>query len=1068
MNDLIPSERKGILAWFVHNPVAVNLIMILVMVSGALSLATIKVEFFPEMSLNYITISVPYLGASPAEVEQGVTLRVEEAVEGIDGIKRMYSNSVEGASIVTLELEDTADTAVVLDDIKAGVGRIITFPEEAEKPIISELKNRYEVMSIVLYGEASERTLKELAESVKDDLLSREEISQVDVAGVRPYEIAIEVSEETLRKFALSFDDVVRAVRGSSLDIPGGSVKTAGGEILVRTKGQKYTGAEFEPIVVMTRNDGTTIRLRDIATVKDDFDDSDIATRFDGKSASLVKVFRVGEQDALKVAAAAMAYVDEKKADLPEGISMAVWEDTTEILKSRINLLKEDGLQGLILMFVCLFLFLDAKLAFWTTLAIPLTFMGTLLLMPSFGISLNMMSLFAFLMVLGVVDDTAIVIGDNIFEYRKRGHPPIRAAILGVQEMAIPVFISVLTTQIAFVPLYYISGIMGKIMRTLPIVAIVAVTITMLDSLFLLPSHLSHGKIRPVGERKGLMGRIHGTLQGVVDGFVHGPFAWFSGLTLRWRYATTAVGAVVLLATLGLVNGEFIKTTFFDPIEGDNVLATLTMPQGTPPEQTAQVLKRLEAAAFAAVEEFDRQRPGKPSLMRHMATTIGEHPSSQNHGPIRVAMGISRGHLGEINIELLHSEERDIASGVIMNRWRQIVGEVAGVSSLRFQSEFFMTGEAINIELSHEDFNQLTAAAEELKLRLRDYTGVTDIDDSFEPGKTEIKLALTEAGRTLGLTLGDLARQVRQGFYGDEVQRIQRGKHDVRVMVRYPLDERRSLSDVENMRIRLASGAEIPFRTVATIEYGRGYADIRRTDRRRVVNVTTDVDETVKEVNANKINRDLGANVLPDMMARYPGLKWRYSGEQRERNEAFGTLYISFPICILALYALLAVQFKSYVQSLIVMSVVPFGIVGAILGHIWLGYNLGLLSFCGIVALSGIVVDNSVIMIDTINRDRKAGVSILDTVRLTVERRFRPIVLTSLTTSLGVLPLILEKSVQARFLIPMALSLGCGVAFATLITLLLVPALYLIVEDAKGFLAWLFNRPQDETVETAA
>ena len=1045
--ELRQPQYRGVLAWFARNTVAANLAMVTVIIGGLLSLKTIKIEFFPEMSLDVITITVPYLGASPSEVEQGVTLRIEEAVASVDGIKRLNSSSVEGVSVVTLELEENADASEVLDDVKAEVNRIITFPEETEKPIISEIKMRYQVLTVVLYGDVSERTLKELAEDVKDDLTVLPNISQVDVGGVRPYEISIEVSEETLRKYGLSFDQVTAAVRGSSLDIPGGSVKTAGGEILVRTKGQRYTGKEFEEIVVLTRTDGTKIRLRDIATVIDGFEDSDVASRFDGKPAALVRVFRIGDQDALEVADAAKKYVAERRHNLPEGVSIDIWEDSSEVLRSRINLLKEDGIQGLILMFVSLFLFLDFKLAFWTTLAIPVTFLGTVLLMPTLGVSINMISLFAFLMVLGVVDDTAIVIGDSVFEYRRRGLKPLAAAVAGVQEMAIPVFISVLTTQMAFVPLYFISGIMGKFMRVIPIVAITAVTITMLDSLFLLPAHLSHGKLRPLGPRKGIVGRCHGLLQSAVDRFVAGPFSWLVGWTLRNRYVTAAVSICVLLGTAGLVQGGFVKFTFFHRVEGDNMIATLTMPQGTPPEETEKILRRLEDAAFQVRDEYDARRPGKPSLFRHMSTTIGDQPVSRRRGPVGGPGGVSRGHLGEVNVELLGSEDRDVSSVAMTNRWRTIVGEVAGVSSLTFQAEIFSAGDAINVELSHEDFNQLLAAADDLKRTLRDYSGVTDIADSFDPGKVEIKLSLTDAGRTLGLTLGDLARQARQGFYGDEAQRVQRGKHDVRVMVRYPLSERRSLSDIENMRIRLPGGQEIPFSTVARVEYGRGYADIQRAERRRVVNVTADVDAAA--ANADEINANLLKDVLPDLEARYPGLKHRFAGEQRERQESFGTLYITFPLVLVALYGLLAVQFRSYVQSFVVMSVVPFGIVGAVLGHMLLGYDLGLLSFCGIVALSGIVVDNSVILIDAVNRERRDDVPVWQTVRDTTARRFRPIVLTSLTTSLGVLPLVLEKSLQARFMVPMAISLGCGVAFATLITLLLTPSLYLVVEDIK-------------------
>ncbi|MCD6395749.1 MAG: efflux RND transporter permease subunit [Planctomycetes bacterium] len=1048
-------QSKGPLAWFAQNHVAANLLMILIILSGIITLFTIKVEFFPEMSLDIITVTVPYLGASPSEVEQGVSLRVEEAVASVDGIKRLYSTSAEGASMVTLELEEYADPSQVLDDVKAEVDRIITFPVETEKPIITEIKTRYEVLTIVLHGDASERTLKELAENVKDDLTALPNISQVTIAGARAYEISIEVSEETLRKYALSFDDVTRAVRASSMDIPGGSVKTAGGEILVRTKGQRYTGSEFEEIIVLTQNDGTKLLIGDIATVIDGFDDSDMISRFDGQPAVHVKIFRVGQQDALDVARTIKKYVVEKGRSLPDGISLDIWEDQTELLRARMSLLMRNARLGLILVFLCLTLFLHFRLAFWTTLGIPISFLGGFCLMPLFGVSLNMISLFAFILVLGIVVDDAIVVGENIFTYRERGMEPLKAAILGVQEMTAPVVMAVLTTIFAFVPLLYITGIMGKFLRVIPIVVILVLSISLIEALLILPSHLARAKLK-AGKTRNPFSRFQRKIATLLEGFVEGPFARGALFVVRYRYVTLASAIAILITVIGLMAGGFIKTTFMDSIEADNMVATLTMPQGTPADQTLKILKRIEKAAFQVRDEIDADRPGQPSIYKHLASTIGDQPASRGGGPVQtVSIGTSSGHLGEVNIELLGAEERgDISSTALSNRWRQVVGEVAGVSTLTYTSEVHFAGEPINVELSHRNFDKLLAASEELKTMLGVYNGVFDISDNFEPGKAEMRLSLSDAGRTLGLTLADLARQTRQGFYGDEAQRIQRGKHDIRVMIRYPHQQRKSLADIENMYIRLPDNTEIPFGQVARVQYGRGYATIRRADQRRVVNVSADIDKTA--ANADDINRDLQTKLLPELISRYPELKWRFAGEQRERKDSFSSLRIAFPLALLAIFGLLAVQFKSYVQPLIVMSAIPFGVVGAVLGHAILSfatgiqYNVGLLSFFGIVALSGVVVNDSLIMVDLINRERKAGIDLQQIIRDSITRRFRPIMLTTMTTFCGLMPMMMEKSLQARFLIPMAISLAFGVLFATSITLLLVPSLYMILEDVKA------------------
>ncbi|RKY13372.1 MAG: AcrB/AcrD/AcrF family protein [Planctomycetota bacterium] len=1071
------NEKKGPLAWFAQNHVAANLLMLLIIVGGIISLSTNIVEMFPQMSVDIITIQVPYLGATPAESEEGVCVRVEEAVAGLDGVKRIRSVGTEGMGFVMVEIEDFADNSEVLDDVKAAVDRIITFPAETEEPIIKEETMRNHVITMVLYGDASEQTLKELAEQMRDELTAMPTISQVDVTGARRYEISIEVSEGNLRRYGLSFGDVTKAVRNASLDLPGGSVKTTGGEILIRTQGQRYRGGEFEKVVILTRPDGTKVYLSDIATVVDDFEDSDNASYFDGKRSVQLQVYRVGTQNLLDLVATVKQYIEDNRDALPEGVFVGTWFDRSKMLESRLGLLKRNALFGLVLVFIVLALFLDLRLAFWTTLGIPISFMGAFWLMPYLDTSINMMSLFAFILALGIVVDDAIVVGENIFEYRQRGMKPVEAAIQGAREMCAPVTMAVLTTIFAFMPLLYIYGIFGKFIRVIPMVVIPVLVFSLIEALLILPAHLSGG--RPVASRRehlGPIGRIQRWVRVHLEAFVEKRFALFVQLAVRWRYVTVACAFLVLCVAIGYVSAGFIKFSLLPKVESDNVWASLSMPMGTSVEQTREVVARIEAAAMRIEERIEAERlessdhsvwkklkskvglenePLRPMFV-HISTDIGQQPFTRGDAGGPPTSSDSGAHAAEVNIQLLEGQYRGgkYSSEEIAALWREEVGQVPGVSNLTFTSSLFRGGSAIYVEMSHRDFEMLLAAVEEMKQVLAEYSGVYDISDTFEAGKLELKLSLKESGRTLGLSWADLARQVRQGFYGDEVQRIQRGRDDVRVMVRYPEDERTSLADVENMRIRLKDGTEVPFREVATVHLGRGYAAINRTDRRRVVSVTADVDQSV--ITGNEVVADLKKTVLPAIKEKYPGLSYDFEGEQRDQQDVAKSLGTSAVIAMMAIFGLLAVQFRSYMQPVIIMSAIPFGLVGALVGHIVMGFDLSILSVFGIVALTGIVVNDSLIMIDLINRERAEGIALKQVIRDSVTRRFRPILLTTLTTFCGLVPMMLEKSLQARFLIPMAVSLAFGVLFATIITLILVPALYMILEDSKTAVRSLF------------
>ena len=1047
--------------WFARNSVAANLLMGMLVLGGLTTLPAITMKTFPDLEVALIRVVVEYRGAAPEETEEGLCIRVEEEIDGVEGIDRINSVASEGICTVTVELLSSADEDQAQTEIKNRVDAIDTFPEDAERPIVSHVTIRRPVIDLALSGDIGERALKVLGQRLRDELAELPEITQVELLAVRPYEISIEVSEETLRRHGLSFDRVVAAVRRSSLDLPGGSVKTEGGEILFRTKGQAYVGKDFERIVVLTRADGTRLSLGQIADVVDGFEDTDQSSRFGGEPAAIIRVFRVGNQDTTEIGNVVKAWAVGADARLPEGVSLTLWQDSTRILVSRLDTLLRNGRSGFILVLLVLALFLKPRLALWTTLGVPISFLGALWVFPSAGLSIDAISLFAFILVLGILVDDAVVVAENVHTHEQRGTPPLVAAIRGTQEVAVPVIFGVLTTVAAFAPALFVPGPMGQIFGIMSTVVIVCLLFSLVESQLVLPAHLGHRRVGRQKEREpGALAARWDRFQQIfstgLERFATGRYRATVGRAIEWRYLTVSCALALLLITVGTIASGRIGFSFFPPIESDYISAVLTMPQGTPVETTAAALRHIERSAEQLRAELDPlYAPAGRSVITHVMASLGSQPSRAQQGPQNAgAVSAGGSHLGEVTLELIAPEERDIGSRQVAERWRELTGSIPDATELVFPSDLFSAGDAINFQLQGPAVHDLRAAADRLKAKLAEYPGVVDIGDSFRAGKQEVKLAIHPTAEPLGLTLQDLARQVRQAFYGEEAQRVQRGRDDVRVMVRYPADERRSLADLENMRIRTADGAEVPFRAVADAELGRGFASIRRSDRRRVVNVTADIDRGV--TTANEVIASISASALPEILADYQGISYSLQGEQREQQRAMAGLARGYLVAIFVIYALLAVPLRSYLQPLLIMGVIPFGVIGSIAGHLLLGFDLAFMSVIGIIAMSGVVVNSSLLLMNFVNQHRAEGASLADAVTRAGVARFRPIVLTATTTFVGLTPLMLEQSMQAQFLIPMAISLAFGVAFATGITLLVVPAGYLILDDGtQGMRRWL-------------
>ena len=1081
-------EPRGFFNWFPRNGVAANILMFLFLIGGALALASgrIRTEVFPEVRPNIVTVSVAYPGATPTEVEQGALTRIEEAVAGITGVDKVTATASEGGGSVLVEAAADADLGQVYDDVKNRVDAIPSFPDQVERPIIAQLVVRKEVINVAIHGRADEAALKRIGEQTRDALQALPGISQVELTAVRPYEIAIEVSESALRRHGLTFDMVADAVRKSSLDLPAGAIKSDSGQTLLRVEGQAYRGADFEDLVLLTKSDGTRVTIGQIAKVQDAFADDDLAARFDGEPTALLKVFRIGEQDALAITQRVREFVaGEGKALLPHGVKMTTWRDESVILRGRIDLLVTNAMQGGLIVLVLLALFLQFRLALWVAMGIPVAFLGAAMVMPALDVSINLISLFAFLLVLGIVVDDAIVVGEAVMVEREKTKSPLAAALRGARSVRAPVFAAVMTTVAAFLPMFNVPGADAQVWRVIPSIVIPVLLFSLLESQLILPSHLAH---MPIGERtrSGLGATfarlmspitrtweiVQGAFQRNLDLFIDTLYQPFAEACLKWRYLTLAssIGILMLLFT-GVRTGS-PRFVFFPQVDGDNVVVALTMPQGTPVETTTAIMQRIERAALAVRDEIDAEQgyvgTGK-SIVQHMLTSVGSQPfavEQARNGGNRDAQAISSSNLGEINLQLLPSEERSIGSGDIQTRLREKVGPIPDATELSYTSSFFSTGKDVDVQLSHDDLVTLQSASDDLKAELSRRPDVKDVTDSFRAGKQEVELRIADRAESLGLTQRDLARQVRQAFFGEEAQRVQRGRDEVKVMVRYPEASRRSLEDLDNLRIRTQDGAEAPLSEVAEASFGRGYASITRVDQKRIVRVSGDVDENDPNASPEAINQELREKLLPDLVARYPGLGWSFEGDQKNKADLLRSLFTGFIFALFLIYALIAIPLKSYTQPLLIMTAIPYGFGGAILGHIVTGLDLSIMSMFGSIALAGVVVNDNIVMVDAINQRRDAGSSLLDAVRDAGARRFRPILLTSLTTFGGLAPLLMEQSVQAKFLIPMAVSLGFGVMFATTISLLIVPSMYLAMDDLRRGLAWLYAGKNDSEPAT--
>ena len=1024
---------KNLITWFVHNPIAANLLMVLILISGVMGASSIGKEVFPAIPVNYIDINMPYPGAGPREVEEQVVIRIEEAIYNLDGIKHITSQARQGRGTVTVEVATDHDMNKMLNDIKSRVDSITTFPIDAERPIVMEKILREEVIRVALFGDANETVLKEYGERIRDGLAALPDVDHAELSGARDAQIDIELSEVAMRRYGISFNDVVNGIRQSSLNLPAGTIRAATGDIQIQTRGQAYFVDDFNRISIRSGVDGTEIKISDVASVKDTFEERNSMVRFNGQTAVFLGISVGNQPDVIATTNAVKRYIAEDVDYLPAELGIATWADFSTMFSGRLELLSTNAFGGLVLVFVVLMLFLRPQLAFWVALGIAIAYMGALWILPSMGLTLNMLSMFSFLLILGIIVDDAIVVGESIFRHQQEGYDRDAAAQLGAQAVAKPVILAVVSTMIVFLPMLFLPGIWPKMLWAIPAVTIVALSFSLIESLLILPSHLA--QMKPEKEPKSEWGiKFYRLRQWFANGmmsFAKNSYQPLLNKALDWRYLTLAGFTLAFALSITLVGSGYIKQRFMPSVGSDIIQMKINMPDGYPKASKLEIIKRAEQAVVMLSEDpvFATQMESANLTTNQLSFMFGDH--------IRLILEISPEYSGKIDPQL------------VGERWQHYVGKLPDAKTFETEASLSRTSSGrFSVLLSSPDVEQLQAATVYIKEQLQQVRGTTNIRDNIHSGRSDIDISLRANAGNLGIGLSDVAHQVRQGFYGAEAQRIPRGRDDVRVMVRYPKDDRAQVDTLEDLRVRTADGTEIPFYSVARAEYVPGYSRINRRDRERSVTVTAQPLKAV--ITLTELADIMYGDVAAEIAQKFPKVSLGKDAELADQEDFYSSSLKLFTLALAVIYMLMAIEFKSYLKPLGVLSAVPFGIMGAIFGHLIMGLDFSVLSLLGVLAVSGVVVNDNLVLIDRITQLREEGYDVKEALIRGGHERFRPIILTSITTFIGLAPILLETSMQAKFLIPMVSSLAFGVLFATTVTLVFVPCLYLAGANLKA------------------
>ena len=1032
-------SESGPIGWMASNPIAANLLLVIVFIAGYMAIDGIRKEVFPSFPTDTFTVTVPYPGSSPEEVEQGIVLKVEEELRDIIGVKEIRSTAREGVGVVTVEMEPGSDMGKTLNQAKVRVDSIPAFPLDAEEPIVEEVKNRGYAMRVSVYGDLDELGLKELTAQVREEILELDGISEIRTFGERTYEISIEVSSAELRRFGLNFDQVVNAVKSRSRDLPGGLLRTGNGSIKLRSVSQAYTGQEFAELTLLSLEDGTSIRLGDVATVVDGFEDQPVLSTLNGKRAITLIVDRVGNQDVLQMTDELRHYIAEKQASLTQSVHIIGWIDESTLLRGRISLMLRNAVQGGILVVLALALFLDIGLAFWVILGVPFAIMGTLATIYFAGlpISINILSVFAFILVLGILVDDGIVTAESAYAYLQKEGQSTASVVRGVRRVATATTFGALTTIIAFGPTLFLTEGFARVMTHIGPVVMLCIFFSLIETKLILPAHLRHIRIRGSASTgwKGPIHRVQDRFSSAMTRFARGPYRRLLRYALHHRYPTLAVFFAILIVCTALLPSGLIRFVFFPSVPSDQIIVTLDMPQGTAWKKTHDYAQRIEVAARKMNERYLTEANTTVDVIRELMVVSESDTSAR------------------VDVDLVPSEQRNISSLILAQWLREYLGPLEGTRDLTFDAVAGPAGSALAIELTGHSLDLLRQAAVDMKRSLAQVAGLQDISDSFNAGGRELDIHVTAEGESLGLGDVDLARQVRQAYFGAEIQRVQRGRDEVRVYVRLPQEDRANLNSLQSLWITLPDGRKVPFPAVGEAREQTGLSVINRVDRQRVVTVKADINKTMVE--PGEVTALIKTDIMPELIKKYPGLHFKFSGEAEDQQKTSSSLSYGLVVVLLMIFGALAIPLKSYIEPLLIMSVIPFGIIGAVLGHLLLGQNISILSVIGIVGLVGVVVNDSLVMVDYINHYIDEGHEWYSAVMEAGPSRFRAVILTSVTTFLGLLPIQLETSIQSQFVKPMAISVAFGVLFATFVTLILVPVLYHIAKDLERLVSRL-------------